>query len=591
MAKIHQLPTKLINQIAAGEVIERPASIIKELIENSIDANSTKITIDVEDGGQKSIQISDNGIGMSASELELAFERHATSKINNQKDLENIHTLGFRGEALPSIASVSQVVARSAAKHNEGTEIVIHGGETKSIEPVAHNNGTYFQVKNIFFNVPARRKFLKKPDTEFKLITETIRKFMIAFPKIAFRFTNNGKVVFRTQSESLENRLQSIYGSEFSNNLLAVNLEKEPYSISGFVGNLTTLRKRPGAQYLIINGRHVKDRLLNSAVFSSYRSLLSRGEYPFFALFIDMPTDLIDVNVHPAKLEVRFQNEWQIYHVIKSATITALKDVLSVIPDFNQFQQQSFNDEASTSQLQFQNQNTNFPIEKAPRPLANLDSHNSADIDLNRAHSRVETMVNTETIQDVNIANNTIWQIHNKYLITEIRSGLVIIDQHVAHERILFESAKKAFDGHGLPSQALLFPQTVQFQPDEYSALLDVIPYLHKIGFKLREFGENTIIIEGTPSDIHWGSEREVLVDIMDNYSQFKELDASFLDHIASTYACKGAVKAGDALSPEERRNLVDRLFATEHPYYCPHGRPIIVNLSMEELDKRFERH
>jgi DNA mismatch repair protein MutL len=593
MANIQKLSTKLINQIAAGEVIERPASIVKELIENSIDANASKIIIDVEDGGQKSIRIEDNGDGMDAADLVLAFKRHATSKINIQEDLEHISSLGFRGEALPSIASVSQVIVKSTSENNTGTELIIHGGVQKSLKPIAQNIGTFIHVKNLFYNIPARRKFLKKPETEFKIITETIRKFMIAYPEISFKFTNNSKQVFNTVEDSLESRLKSIFGNSFSKMLLPVFYEKKPYKVTGYVGNLSTVRKRPGSQYLVINGRHVKDRLLNSAVFSSYRSLLGRGEYPFFALFIDMPTELLDVNVHPAKLEVRFQNEWQVYHVIKSATITALKEILDVIPNFNQYTNFNDNQTVTTSNLPFKNEVRNLPIEQAPRSFPNNDikSELHTDFNLQRAHDRVETLVQTQHSEAVNISSNAIWQVHNTYLITEIKSGLIIIDQHVAHERILFESAKKAFNGQKLPSQTLLFPQTITFQPDEYSSLLDVIPYLHKIGFKLREFGANSIIIEGTPSDIHWGSEKEVIIEILDKFKVSRELNASFLDHIASTYACKGAVKAGDSLTTEEQRNLVDRLFATEHPYYCPHGRPIIINLSLEELGKRFERH
>jgi len=604
MSKIKLLSSNLVNQIAAGEVIERPFSVIKELVENSIDAKSTQINIMIEDGGHKSLQVFDNGIGMSKDDLELAFKRHATSKIETQNDLAKIETLGFRGEALPSIASVSQLSAKSIERgNNDGFELTIHGGEVKSLIPTAGLNGTQITVKNLFYNIPARRKFLKKPDTEQRKIIELIRQFMLSNPQIGFSLSTNNKEIYNVSASTLEARIKDIFGKKFSNSLLPVELSKSPYKISGFTGNLNTTKKRQGDQFLFLNGRFIKDRLLSSAVFSAYRSLISRGEFPFFVLFLKVPLDSVDINVHPAKLEVRFQNEWHIYHIIKSSISDALKDILKVIPEYDPslIYYNKKRDSRDESQLPFSGDKANPLVENlAPRKPSDIDLNEfqlggqvtgeiEADFQIDRAHERI--VESNEINAEDQIVSDIIWQLHNKYLITEIKSGLVIIDQHVAHERVLYESARLAIDGNGMASQTVLFPQTLSLQPDEYSNLLNIIPYLEKIGFKLREFGENSVIIEGVPIDVNWGTEREVISEILEKYMHNSDLDASFIDYIASTFACKAAVKAGDPLTLEERKHLIDKLFATKHPYYCPHGRPIIINLSIDDLDKRFERH
>ncbi len=604
MSKIKLLSSNLVNQIAAGEVIERPFSVIKELVENSIDAKSTQINIMIEDGGHKSLQVFDNGIGMSKDDLELAFKRHATSKIETQNDLAKIETLGFRGEALPSIASVSQLSAKSIERgNNDGFELTIHGGEVKSLIPTAGLNGTQITVKNLFYNIPARRKFLKKPDTEQRKIIELIRQFMLSNPQIGFSLSTNNKEIYNVSTSTLGARIKDIFGKKFSNSLLPVELSKSPYKISGFTGNLNTTKKRQGDQFLFLNGRFIKDRLLSSAVFSAYRSLISRGEFPFFVLFLKVPLDSVDINVHPAKLEVRFQNEWHIYHVIKSSISDALKDILKVIPEYDPslIYYNKKRDSRDESQLPFSGDKANPLVENlAPRKPSDIDLNEfqlggqvtgeiEADFQIDRAHERI--VESNEINAEDQIVSDIIWQLHNKYLITEIKSGLVIIDQHVAHERVLYESARLAIDGNGMASQTVLFPQTLSLQPDEYSNLLNIIPYLEKIGFKLREFGKNSVIIEGVPIDVNWGSEKEVISEILEKYMHNSDLDASFIDYIASTFACKAAVKAGDPLTLEERKHLIDKLFATKHPYYCPHGRPIIINLSIDDLDKRFERH
>tara|TARA_B110000116_G_scaffold97962_1_gene85284 strand:+ start:398 stop:2197 length:1800 start_codon:yes stop_codon:yes gene_type:complete len=597
MAKIHHLESSLVDQIAAGEVIDRPASVLKELIENSLDSGANKIDVQIIKGGHDLIQVSDNGCGMSKEDLKLAFMRHATSKIKDLEDLNSITTLGFRGEALPSIASVSMFTAISSEKESNGFEIKINGSEEKSFKPIASLEGTTCKVQNLFYNTPARRKFLKKPETEQAVINTMMRRFMLSRPEVAFKMLSNDKIVYDVSIQNLSERINAIYGSTFKNCVLPVELKKDPYTITGFTGNLSLVKKRQGEQYIFLNGRYIKNRLLNSAIFSAYQSLIQRGEFPFFVIFLEMPPDLFDVNVHPAKLEVRFINEWQIYHVIKTSITTILQDILKVIPDYKTYQhfQEYSPNETSVLNLDKAPSSTITQFEQAPHKRnANEVSgfFNKNGIQLKQAHLRMESTLDNIKVpnEDLQPITDHIWQIHRKYLITEIKSGLIIIDQHVAHERVLFEEAKKAIEGQGFPSQTVLFPQTLKLQPEEYDSLLEITHYLNKIGFRFREFGENTIIIDEIPPDINWGNESQIIREIIDQFISVKKIDPSFIDQIAAIYSCKSAIKAGDQLKPEERIHLIDRLFSTEHPYYCPHGRPIIINLSINELDKRFER-
>ena len=597
MAKIHHLESSLVDQIAAGEVIDRPASVLKELIENSLDSGANKIDVQIIKGGHDLIQVSDNGCGMSKEDLKLAFMRHATSKIKDLEDLNSITTLGFRGEALPSIASVSMFTAISSEKESNGFETKINGSEEKSFKPIASLEGTTCKVQNLFYNTPARRKFLKKPETEQAVINTMMRRFMLSRPEVAFKMLSNDKIVYDVSIQNLSERINAIYGSTFKNCVLPVELKKDPYTITGFTGNLSLVKKRQGEQYIFLNGRYIKNRLLNSAIFSAYQSLIQRGEFPFFVIFLEMPPDLFDVNVHPAKLEVRFINEWQIYHVIKTSITTILQDILKVIPDYKTYQhfQEYSPNETNVLNLDKAPSSTITQFEQAPHKRnANEVSgfFNKNGIQLKQAHLRMESTLDNIKVpnEDLQPITDHIWQIHRKYLITEIKSGLIIIDQHVAHERVLFEEAKKAIEGKGFPSQTVLFPQTLKLQPEEYNSLLEITHYLNKIGFRFREFGENTIIIDEIPPDINWGNESQIIREIIDQFISVKKIDPSFIDQIAAIYSCKSAIKAGDQLKPGERIHLIDRLFSTEHPYYCPHGRPIIINLSINELDKRFER-
>jgi DNA mismatch repair protein MutL len=598
--RIQSLSQDLRNKISAGEVVERPASVVKELLENSIDAGATEIEIVVERGGHQLIQVRDNGQGMAAEDLPRAVERYSTSKIQSIDDLFRIGTLGFRGEALASIASVSEMRLRSCPAGEQdvgGAELIIRNGVVEGPQPAPGVTGTEITVERLFYNTPARRKFLKSPQVELRHIVQTVRRFALAYPELRLLLTADGKELFHLQPEELAERIAAVFDPTYRGNLLPVNIVKGEYAVSGYIGNLDLIRTRPGEQYLFLNRRFIKDRLLNSAVYAGYQSLTKRGEYPFFVINLVLPLNQVDVNVHPMKTEVRFQDEWRVYHVLKSGVTAALKEILDTIPHFEgvtpgrQTEQTVRRQQVLTAagptapSVSTQAHRQAVPTGERPGPIPPPRSLES----LERAKSYVSTLAaRRAAAQGIDVEN--IWQVHNKYILSQIHSGLVIIDQHVAHERVLFEEALAAFEAKPMASQTLLFPETLTFSPDEYSVLLDILPYLEKVGFRMQEAGDYTVRIEAVPAEMGWGNEKKILRDIIDHYLSHQQQYSSFQENLAASFACHAAVKAGDPLTKEEMQELVNRLFGTKHPYYCPHGRPIIVQLSLEELDRRFER-
>ena len=576
---IHLLSEDLQNKISAGEIVERPASVVKELLENSLDAGSTQIDIVIEQGGHQLIQVRDDGIGIPENQLPLSVKRFHTSKISKLEDLFTISTLGFRGEALASIASVAHLSIVSSNGSDDGAELSIFNGELGELAPAANIDGTQVTIRDLFYNTPARRKFLKTPRTEARKIIDMVRRFGLSRPNIGFSLTVDGKKVIELFPEELAERIGSLFDNTYKENLIPINISKADYTFSGYVGNLNLIRKRFGEQFIFMNGRYIKDRLLNSAVYSAYQSLVKRGEYPFFVINIQIPFQQVDVNVHPMKTEVRFHDEWRVYHVLKSGVNDALSEILNTIPNFQKI--------SSESSSFFQN----IPKQSA----FNFNSGSQTDSTfsniekIDRAKTYASNLVSTDSgNEDFNIEK--IWQVHRKYIISEINSGLVVIDQHVAHERVLYEECLLAFESKTMSSQTLLFPEEIEFAKDEYDILLEIFPYLKQIGFKIREGDNSRIIVEATPADISWGDEKRIIKEIIDEFISTRKTYSSYKEALAASFACKAAVKAGDLMANDEMVILINRLFSTEHPYYCPHGRPIIIQLSLDELDKRFER-
>jgi len=580
---IYPLSKDLRNKISAGEVVERPASVVKELLENSIDAGSTEIEIALEKGGHQTIQVRDNGCGMAADDLPASVKRYHTSKISELDDLFAINTLGFRGEALASISSVADLSIISSNGNGEGAELPIKSGKLGKVQPAPEIGGTEITIRNLFYNTPARKKFLKSPRVELRKVIDVVRRFGLSYPEVSFSLISDDKKIISVLSESLEERINSLFDKTYRKNLLSITITKGDYTFTGFVGNLNLVRRRPGEQYLFLNRRFIKDRLLNSAVYSAYRSLVKRGEFPFFVINLAIPADQVDVNVHPMKIEARFKDEWRVYHVLRSGVNDTIQPILKTIPDLEkrQYDYQSYFKE-TTTQKDSKQAKMNF---RRQEPIENI----LQTTQLKRAKDYASNLAIPGTEAD-NIIIDRIWQIHSKYIISEINSGLVIIDQHVAHERVLYEEAMMAFESTSMASQTLLFPELLEFSSDEFDGLLDILPYLEKIGFKVKKVGDYSISVEATPSDVSWGNERQVIRDIIDDFLETRKTSSSYKESIAASFACKAAVKAGDKLTHDELQLLVNRLFATEHPYYCPHGRPIIVQMSLEELDKRFER-
>jgi DNA mismatch repair protein MutL len=597
-SKIIILPENLANKIAAGEVVERPASVVKELVENAIDADATKISIYTEQAGKKLIQVIDDGSGMGSEDLILAFERHATSKIKSEKELHHIETLGFRGEALPSIASVSQVEIKSRKKGDKtGHILTLAGGKNKKLLKTAANVGTSISVKNIFFNTPARRQFLRTDSSENQKIVNILKPFFFAYPNISFEFYVDGNQIFNLREAEIDERVSELLGTDLFKGLLPVNASLAEVELRGFISRPDVVRKSRGNQYLFLNGRPIQSKSLNHAVFQGYSNLISPGEYPIFCLFLEMNPGLVDVNVHPTKMEVRFSNDRSLYYFfINTVQQTLNKD--GVIPDLS-----------SSSGSIIERNKISKP---EPREIVNELQHrkrsmarySGAQLSLTyfenkdgiptSFHLEDETITISQTSEqslekssiDVNF-----WQLHNRYIISEIKSGLVIIDQHVAHERVLYERVMRVLkEGDTSYGQKLLFPQKLNLNYEDFMVFKEIKDVLNKLGFSIKVFSGNTIIIEAMPSDVKVGRESQILLDIIDYYHNEPLKAFDHMEKVAAAYACKNAIKSGEKLNQLEMHNLVDQLFACESPFFCPHGRPIIVTIELDELDRKFKR-
>ena len=572
--RIKLLDNNLINKIAAGEVIDRPASILKELIENSIDAQARSIDIHIHKDQIDRFHVTDNGIGISREDLRIAFDRHATSKINVSDDLNKIDSFGFRGEALSSIAAVSDIKLSTSESSSEGDRIHIRYGSEISVEPSSHPKGTSISIENIFNNVPARKKFLKTNRIEHTHNIAIVNRYLLAHPEITFRVYINNTLHDTYEPSDLVTRISKVYKMADTDNLVPVELSNDKCQISGYVGDFDFISPSSSKQHIFVNKRYVRDIGINKIIRSCYSDGLRPIHHPFYILFIDVPADKIDVNIHPTKQEVKFESYTDIKFHMRETITQALSVTLSRLP----------------GRIEYPKSNSFVRYQDMFESKVNSDIDTQLDTDLNNnidedKFSKFVSHIKRELIED-----NEIWQLHNKYLVTEIKTGLLVIDQHVAHERILYEKTIDAIDGEGLPSQALLFPKTISLSDKEFSVLEDILFYLEKIGFSIRKFGDSEIIVDGAPSELRWGNEETIIKELLALKIKSKEVRSSVIDYVAASYSCHSAIKAGDPLEKFEMKNLIDKLFSTRQPYYCPHGRPIILNLSVDELDKKFER-
>ncbi|GJQ22036.1 MAG: DNA mismatch repair protein MutL [Bacteroidia bacterium] len=594
--KIHILRSDLANKIAAGEVVQRPASAIKELIENSLDAGAASVFVRIEDAGKTVIQVVDDGEGMSEEDATMAFRRHATSKISVPEDLENIQTLGFRGEALASIGAVSQVELKTRTAHEDvGTLVRVEGDEIKEATRIACDRGTSVTVRNLFYNTPARRNFLKSQQTERKQATDVVTRMALAYPNVSWKYESDGEIMLNLARTSFEGRVQDIVGKKAFDQLVPVRETTEYVSIDGFIGRPDFARRNRTDQFLFLNGRFIVNRAINHAVFQAYEHLLIKGSFPFFILRLRVDPRQIDVNVHPSKLEVKFENESNLYRFVLSVIRRTLA-THDLVPSVEMADAESG---AMNARLRFGGQAPDpmaIPgqidldqLFRRARPLQEGVAVNSFGPIVRREPA--ERIVPQEAEHSAAQDGRAIWQVHNKYILSQIKTGIMIVDQHVAHERILYERAIASFENNLPASQQLLFPQTVELTPGDSALVRDLLPHLETLGFVLKPFGRNTVVIEGIPADVRVGSERKILQDLLDEYRNNEHhatVDAR--DNLAKSFACKAAIKAGDRLSVQEMIGLIDQLFLTTMPYVCPHGRPVVVKISLEELDKRFGR-
>ena len=582
--KVKILPEELTNKIAAGEVVDRPASIVKELVENAIDAGSDEITILLKNGGKTLIQVVDNGTGMSREDAILAIQRHTTSKISNYDDLHNIKTLGFRGEALASIASVSRMELKTVLNEKSaGSLIKIEGGTIDDVIDTGGTRGSSVAVKNLFYNTPARRKFLKTDETEYRHILSIIHRFTLSYFDIGFSVYHNEQKIYDIKPATPEIRLVDVLCERYKNNLVKVEDKGTVLQIWGFVGKQDTAKKSRGDQFLFLNGRYIVNRALNHAVISSFGTIIPRGEFPLYTLFLEIDPRRIDVNVHPSKMEVKFADERLIYSLLRAAVKRALSSE-QVIPSLSP-QVEISPQPISTAKEDYLAQQTAIPLyERAPKSQK-FPGLEIPQQQLPEKQTPIQIRQSEEKFERAHI-----WQINNQYILSEIKSGLIIIDQHVAHERILYEKALRDFETGNPASQQLLFPHVTELTPDEYSYLTDILPFLEKVGFIIKGFGGNTVVIEGVPSGMKINNPETILNEIIDEFKENRSNSLDIRDNVAKSYSCKMAIKKGESLTLEEMNNLIDQLFATQSPYFCPHGRPVIINLSIEELDKRFGR-
>ena len=606
---IQLLPDSVANQIAAGEVIQRPASAVKELLENAVDAGATEIKLIVKDSGKTLIQVIDNGFGMSETDARMSFERHATSKIKKADDLFNIRTKGFRGEALASIAAIAQVELKTKRAENElGSCITIEGSEIKSQEPCSCPTGTSFMVKNLFYNVPARRNFLKSDPVEFRHILEEFERVAIPHPDIAFSLHHNNQAVFQLEKGALKQRLVALLGAGYNERLVPIEQETNILNLIGYIGKPEHAKKTRGEQYFFINKRFIKSAYLNHAVQMAYQELLGSDSFPSYFILMEVDPKTIDINIHPTKTEIKFEDEKSIYAILRSSVKMSLgKYNITPTIDFDQ--------EMSFAHIPLKSEKDFIP---EPQIKVNPDynpfktgtsggsSYKKNDSVLNMSNKanweKLYETIKTETAQqqpsveqpkkvlDVE-AGKQVFQLHGRYILSAIKSGLMLIDQQGAHERILYEQYLHSIENHKAPSQQELFPKTIELR----SADAELVKELHKeiqgVGFDISEFGKNTFVINGVPADVTNADSAQLLESLLEGYKQnLTDVKIDKRENVARAMARNAAVKAGKSLTETEMHNLIDRLFACALPYTSPSGKPIVTTLALDELEKFFKK-
>ena len=610
---IQLLPDHVANQIAAGEVVQRPASVVKELLENAVDAKASDIKLIIKDAGKSLIQVIDNGFGMSITDSRLCFERHATSKIRHAEDLFSLHTKGFRGEALASIAAIAHVEMKTKQDHEElGTHIIIEGSKFVSQEPAVLPKGTSFLVKNLFFNIPARRNFLKSDTVEQRYIVDEFQRVALAHPNIHFTMYHNGSEMFNLPISNFRQRVVNIFSGKTNEKLVPVNEETEIVNLHGFIGKPEFSKKNRGEQFFFVNNRFIKSGYLNHAVMAAYEGLLKDGAQPSYFLYLDVPPNTIDINIHPTKTEIKFDDEHALYAILRSSIKHSLGQFnVTPVLDFDRdpnldtpYQYQ--NKAAEHPTVQVDREYNPFSEEKPNKSFASASSYRKPEsqpsweslyVGLKHAGQEIAEMTfENDAVTSSLFEENEIeqevkrtYQIQKKYIVSPIKSGMVIINQKRAHERILYEAFLTSMTVLQASSQQLLFPLQLYYSSAEIELIAELKSSLENTGFVFETINEDNVVISGLPvnvteSDISIVLE-ELLSDLQDGIP-----DSSFCqnDTIAKSMARSLAVKTGTYLTEKEQENLVHNLFACREPNVSPFQKPTFITMSVEDLDKKF---
>lgn len=617
---IHLLPDSIANQIAAGEVIQRPASVVKELVENAVDAGAGHIQVNIKDAGRTLVQVIDDGKGMSETDARMAFERHATSKISTADDLFSLHTMGFRGEALASIVAVSQVELRTRLKGAElGTHLVFTGSELESIEPDACTEGSIFSVKNLFFNVPARRKFLKSNETEFRNIINEFERIALVNPQVALSLYHNDTEIFNLPESGLRQRIINVYGKTLNQKLLSVDAHSSLVTISGFVGRPDSAKKRGALQYFFVNGRFMKHPYFHKAVMQAYEQLIPAGEQPNYFIYFTLDPATIDVNIHPTKTEIKFENEQPIWQILMAATREALAKSSAIptidfdvegaidIPVYNPVKEAT---PYKAPRVQVDSGYNPFETSSYKKPEFDWSKLYN-DFEEDRAAVRqnpelTETFLASDISEPVieadevavretsdslfNNVSTPCYQYKGKYIITSLKSGLALIDQHRAHVRILFDQYVANIRQRQGASQQVLFPEIVEFTAGEAAVLPALLEDMQFIGFDLTNLGNNSYAINGLPAGVENLDPVSLIRNMVDRAIETGcEVHEEICDSLALSLAKAAAIRPGKILSGEEMDNLLASLFSCQESNLTPDGKTIISKLTDEELEKRFK--
>ncbi|SMO40568.1 DNA mismatch repair endonuclease MutL [Fodinibius sediminis] len=600
---IHQLPPEISNKIAAGEVIQRPSSVVKELLDNAVDAGADQLKIVIQNAGRTLIQVVDNGCGMGKEDLRLCFEQHATSKIQDVDDLFRVRTLGFRGEAMASIASVAQVTLKTKRPGDDiGYKYEIWGGEEKSFEPAAVDSGTSVAIRNLFYNVRARRQFLKTDATEFRHILKAVQQAALANPELGFKLVADTDTIYDLPKEQpMKERIAEMFGKSYKASLIEFEEQTSYLSVRGILADPKLTKRSRGEQFLFVNGRPFQHRYLTHVILKIYDRWTGEKEYPFYAIFLNVDPTQVDVNVHPAKEEVKFEDERSVIKLTKSVVKKALNEQFLVpeVPRHNQHSRQASPSSGFSSDFSFGGSSQKQSWKKEPMKFPsriNFDGSKSEkkDSDFSRQLYDFEEQPAASSQQDQDPAPERMrergfWQLHDRYILTQTRSGLCMIDQHAAHKRIVYEKALSATE-EAIPStQQLLFAQNVEFSASEFSLLEELHPILQRMGFNVQLLSGNTAMVSGVPADIDVGDEQSVLKSMLYQYRELEgkvELDER--KKLAIAFASKTAIPSGKKLTDVEMENMLDQLFACDEPYKDPLDKPTIEYIPLEDIESRF---